>query len=87
MEVNERYVKTPFPTGTAIDIGSLRPDSGIAEIRVIGYAPMEGRGISRFQIEPSRLCQRVDLVFFGRVGRIAAGKSHQYRHARRSGPI
>ena len=39
MEVKGRYVKAPFPAWTAIDIDRLWPDSGIAEIRVIAYAP------------------------------------------------
>ena len=41
MKVKERYVKAPFPAWTSIDVDRLWADDGIAEIRVIAYAPVE----------------------------------------------
>ncbi|NNL88976.1 MAG: RidA family protein [Marinicaulis sp.] len=37
--VKDRYVTEPFPAWTAIDIDRLFPDNGIAEIKVVVYAP------------------------------------------------
>ena len=37
--VKDRWVLAPYPAWTAIDVDRLYPDDGIAEVRVVAYAP------------------------------------------------
>jgi enamine deaminase RidA (YjgF/YER057c/UK114 family) len=39
--VKDRFVATPYPSWTAIDVDRLLPDQGIVEIRVTAYAPRD----------------------------------------------
>jgi len=38
-QVKDRHVSAPYPAWTAIDVDRLLPDGGLAEIKVVAYAP------------------------------------------------
>ena len=43
-EVQKRYLKSPPPAWTAIDVDRLLPDGGITEIKVVAHRPAAAKG-------------------------------------------
>jgi hypothetical protein len=41
--VKNRYVKSPFPAWTAVEITRLIPDKGITEIKIVAKLPAKPR--------------------------------------------